>query len=49
MNEKVEESRYFCMPYQRTDNANQESTLYEKKQDSIYMAVDGPKNGKRDD
>lgn len=49
MNEKVAEGRYFCMLYQRTDIADQESTLYEKNSDSIYIAVDGPKNSKGDD
>lgn len=49
MNEKVAEGRYFCMLYQRTDIADQESTLYEKNPDSIYIAVDGPKNSKGDD
>ena len=49
MNEKVAEGRYFCMLYQRTDIADQESTLYEKHPDSIYIAVDGPKNSKGDD
>lgn len=49
MNEKVAEGRYFCMLYQRTDIADQESMLYEKNPDSIYIAVDGPKNSKGDD
>ena len=49
MNEKVAGGRYFCMLYQRTDIADQESTLYEKNPDSIYIAVDGPKNSKGDD
>ena len=49
MNEKVAEGRYFCMLYQRTDIADQESALYEKNPDSIYIAVDGPKNSKGDD
>ena len=49
MNEKVAEGRYFCMLYQRTDIADQERSLYEKNPDSIYIAVDGPKNSKGDD
>ncbi len=49
MNEKVADGRYFCMLYQRTDIADLESTLYEKDPDSIYIAVDGPKNSNGDD
>jgi len=49
MNEKVAEGRYFCMLYQRTDIADQETDLYEKDPDSIYIAVDGPKNSNGDD
>lgn len=49
MNEKVADGRYFCMLYQRTDIADQESALYEKNPDSIYIAVDGPKNSRGDD
>lgn len=49
MSEKLEEGRYFCMLYQRTDIADQERTLYEKDPNSIYIAVDGPKNDAGDD
>lgn len=49
MDEKVADGRYFCMLYQRTDIADQESALYEKDPDSIYIAVDGPKNSNGDD
>ena len=49
MNEKVADGRYFCMLYQRTDIADQESVLYETNPDSIYIAVDGPKNSRGDD
>lgn len=49
MNEKVADGRYFCMLYQRTDIADQESALYQKDPDSIYIAVDGPKNSNGDD
>ncbi len=44
MSEKLAEGRYFCMLYQHTDMADQQKILYEKDPDSIYMAVDGPKN-----
>lgn len=49
MNEKVAEGRYFCMLYQRTDIADQETVLYENDPNSIYIAVDGPKNSHGDD
>ncbi len=48
MEEKLAQGRYFCMLYQRTDLANQEKILYEKDPNSIYIAVDGPKNTKGD-
>ena len=44
MSEKLAEGRYFCMLYQHTDMADQQKILYEKNKNSIYMAVDGPKN-----
>jgi len=49
MSEKIAEGRYFCMLYQRTDLADQEKLLYEKDPDSIYIAVDGPKNSRGED
>lgn len=49
MSEKLEEGRYFCMIYQRTDIADQEKILYTNDPDSIYIAVDGPKNSNGDD
>lgn len=47
--EKIADGRYFCMIYQRTDLADQEKILYEKNPDSIYIAVEGPRNSKGDD
>ncbi len=44
MEEKLAEGRYFCMLYQYTDMTAQQKTLYAKDPDSIYIAVDGPKN-----
>ncbi|MDF2800442.1 MAG: extracellular solute-binding protein family 1 [Anaerocolumna sp.] len=44
MEEKIAQGLYFCMLYQRTDMANQEKILFEKDPNSIYIAVDGPKN-----
>lgn len=48
MEEKIAQGRYFCMLYQRTDLATQEKILYENDPNSIYIAVDGPKNSKGD-
>lgn len=49
MEEKIARGQYFCMIYQRTDMADQQKKLYEKNPDSIYIAVDGPKNSAGDD
>lgn len=49
MEEKIAQGRYFCMLYQRTDLSDQQKILYRNNPDSIYMAVDGPKNSKGDD
>lgn len=44
MEEKLSEGRYFCMIFQYTDMADQQKILYENNPDSVYIAVDGPKN-----
>lgn len=44
MEEKLSEGRYFCMIYQYTDMLSQQKALYEKNPDSIYIAVEGPRN-----
>ena len=44
MEEKIAQGRYFCMLYQRTDFMDQQKMLYENDPDSIYIAIDGPKN-----
>lgn len=49
MEEKIAQGRYFCMLYQRTDLAKQQKILFENDPNSIYMAVDGPKNSNGDD
>ncbi len=49
MSEKIGNGQYFCMIYQYTDMADQEKMLYANNPDSIYIAVDGPKNSKGDD
>ena len=49
MEEKLAQGRYFCMLYQRTDMEAQQKTLYDKNPDSIYIAIDGPKNSRGDD
>jgi putative aldouronate transport system substrate-binding protein len=49
MSEKISNGQYFCMIYQYTDMADQEKMLYANNPDSIYIAVDGPKNSAGDD
>lgn len=49
MEEKLAQGRYFCMLYQYTDMLNQQKELYANTPDSIYMAVDGPRNSSGDD
>ena len=49
MEEKIAQGRYFCMLYQYTDMSAQQKTLYSKDPDSIYIAVDGPKNENGDE
>lgn len=49
MSEKINNGQYFCMIYQYTDLADQEKNLYAKNPESIYIAVDGPKNLAGDD
>lgn len=49
MEEKIAEGRYFCMLYQHTDIAAQQKALYAKNPNSIYIAVDGPRNKNGDD
>ncbi|MCM1107367.1 MAG: extracellular solute-binding protein [Blautia sp.] len=49
MEEKLEEGRYFCMLYQYTDLLAEQKNLYAKNPDSIYMAVEGPRNKAGDD
>lgn len=49
MEEKLAQGRYFCMLYQYSDMLSQQKALYEKNPDSIYMAVEGPRNSVGDD
>ena len=46
--EKMAEGRYFCMIYRCTDMLAQQKQLYDNDPDSIYIAVDGPKNSAGD-
>ena len=48
MEEKIANGRYFCMLYQRTDMEAQQRALAAKDPDSIYIAVDGPRNSRAD-
>ncbi len=47
--EKAAQGRYFCMLYQNWDMQAPQNTLYARDPNSIYIAVDGPKNSKGDD
>lgn len=49
MEEKIANGQYFCMIFQRTDLATQQTELYASNPDQIYIAVDGPKNQDGDD
>ena len=49
MEEKLAQGRYFCMLYQRTDIESQQKILYHRNPDSVYMAVDGPRNSRGED
>lgn len=49
MEEKLAQGRYFCMFFQRTDLSDQQKILYNNNPDSIYLAVDGPRNSKGDE
>lgn len=49
MEEKLSEGRYFCMIYQYTDLLAQQRILYENDPESIYIAVEGPRNSNGDD
>lgn len=49
MEEKIAQGRYFCMLYQSSDMLDQQKILYANNPDSIYIAVDGPKNAAGDD
>ncbi len=49
MEEKLSRGQYFCMIFQRTDMTSQQGELYVNDSDSIYIAVDGPKNLAGDD
>lgn len=48
MDEKLADGRYFCMIYQNADMLTQQRELYAKDPDSIYLAIDGPKNSNGD-
>lgn len=48
MEEKIRDGRYFCMIYQRTDIAGPQRQRYQIDPDSIYIAVDGPRNAAGD-
>ena len=47
MEEKIAQGRYFAMLYQNWDMQAAQMALYAKDPNSIYIAVDGPKNTKK--
>jgi putative aldouronate transport system substrate-binding protein len=47
--EKMTQGRYFSMLYQYVDAENSQLALYKKDPNSVYIAIDGPKNSKGDD
>ena len=49
IDEKIQEGRYFCMLYQYADMVDQQKTRNANDPDSVYLAVDGPKNANGDD
>lgn len=46
---KLAKGQYFCLFYQNTDLKDQVRILNKKDPDSIYIAVEGPKNSNGDD
>ena len=48
MEEKAAQGRYFCMLYQRTDIADIQRLRYSQDPNSVYIAVDGPRNSNGD-
>jgi putative aldouronate transport system substrate-binding protein len=49
MEEKIAQGRYFVMLYQNWDMQTAQMALYNRDPNSIYIAVDGPKNSKKAD
>lgn len=49
LEENLKEGRYFCLLYQASDIIDQQRNRYAADPDSVYIAVDGPKNSRRDD
>jgi len=47
--EKAAQGRYFCMLYQNWDMQAAQNALYANDPNTIYIAVEGPKNSKGDD
>lgn len=49
LEEKMAKGRYFCLLYQGSDIQASQKTLNATNPESVYIAVDGPKNSKGDD
>lgn len=48
MAERIQRGQYFCMLYQYSDLADQQKARWRTDPDGIYIAVDGPRNSRRD-
>lgn len=48
MEEKIAQGRYFAMLYQRSDFAAQNTALFQKDPNMVYIAVNGPANSKKE-
>lgn len=46
--EKIEEGKYFALLFQGSDFTEQQKVRYNKDPNSIYLAIDGPKNSRGD-
>ncbi len=47
--EKAAQGRYFCMLYQNWDMQASQNALYARDPNTVYIAVQGPKNSRGDD
>lgn len=48
LEQRLAKGQYFCLFYQSTDIIDLQRKLYDRNPDSVYIAVEGPRNAKRD-